>query len=135
MQINLKVINGMKTWKGKGKTTTLLFFLKELGILQYERRRQVNTTVMERFNSILFHKSAPANKQHINQSINTLSFKSIVYFHIISFNSYCYSVPASYSRNLNYCALNSYLKRRTVKIFDLCIDWRSPSIMRNVCSY
>ena len=29
-----------------------------------------NIIVLEQFNNILFHKSAPANKQHANQSIN-----------------------------------------------------------------
>ena len=30
----------------------------------------METLVMEYFNSILFHKFGPANKQHANQSIN-----------------------------------------------------------------
>ena len=56
--------NAMKMWKGNGNTTTLLFYLKELDIL-YEWREQVTTVVMEHFNSILFCKSGPADKQHI----------------------------------------------------------------------
>ena len=47
----------MKMWKGNGKTITLLFSLKGLDILHQERRAQVKTIVMERFNDILFHKS------------------------------------------------------------------------------
>jgi hypothetical protein len=35
-----------------------------------ERRGQVNTMLMEHFNNILFYKSGPANKQHINIIIN-----------------------------------------------------------------
>jgi hypothetical protein len=50
-------------WKGNGNTTTLLFYLKELEIVPQERRGQLNTTMMKRFNSILFHKSRPAIKQ------------------------------------------------------------------------
>jgi len=65
-----KLANGMKTWKGIGNTTTLLFSLKGLEILHHKRRGQVKTIVMEHFNGILFHKSEPANKQHTNQSIN-----------------------------------------------------------------
>ena len=40
-------------WWTLGNTTTLLIF-------HQERRGQVNTIVMEHFNSILFHKSGPA---------------------------------------------------------------------------
>ena len=65
----------MKVWKENGNTTTLLHSLKELLILQKERRGQVNTIVMEHFTSIVFHKSGPPNKQHTYQSIliNVLS--------------------------------------------------------------
>ena len=38
-------------------------------MLHQERSGQVNTTVMEHFNSILFLKSGPSNKQHTCQSI------------------------------------------------------------------
>ena len=48
------------------------FPLKRLEILHQERRGQVNTIVMEHFNSILFHKSEPANKQQTYQIINQL---------------------------------------------------------------
>ena len=67
--MNHMLANGMKMWKGNGNTTTLLFSLKRLEILHKERRGQVKTIVMEHFNSILFYKSGPANKQHTNQSI------------------------------------------------------------------
>ena len=67
--MNHELANGMKMWKGNRNNTTLLFSLKGLEILNQERRGQVNTIVMEHFNSILFHKSAPANKQHTSQSI------------------------------------------------------------------
>ena len=70
--MNHKLANGMKMWKGNGDTTTLLFSLKGLEILHKERRGQVKTMVMQHFNGILFHKSRPANKQHINQSINSI---------------------------------------------------------------
>ena len=65
-----QLANGMKMLKGIGNITTLLFSLKRLEILHQERRVQVKTIVMEHFNGILFHKSGPANKQHINQLIN-----------------------------------------------------------------
>ena len=42
-------------------TARLQFSLKGLDILQ----RQENAILMEHFKSILFHKSEPANKQHI----------------------------------------------------------------------
>ena len=45
-------------------------FLKELEILNQERREQVRIIVIENVNSILVHKSRPANKQHIKQPIN-----------------------------------------------------------------
>jgi hypothetical protein len=64
--MNHKLANGMKTWKGNGNTTTLLFSLKGLDILHQERRGQAKTMVMEHFNGILFHKSEPAKKQHTN---------------------------------------------------------------------
>ena len=49
-----------------GNTTTLLLSLKRLEILHQERRGQVETMVLKRFNGILFHKSGPAKKQHLN---------------------------------------------------------------------
>ena len=49
----------------------IIIFLKRLETLHQERSGQVNTFVMGHFNSILFHKSGPANKQHTYQSINT----------------------------------------------------------------
>ena len=49
---------------------TLLFSLKGLEILHQERRGQVNTIVIWQLNSILFHKSGSASKQHSYQSIN-----------------------------------------------------------------
>ena len=68
-QMNHKLVNNVKMWKGNVNTTTLLFFLKGHGILPQERRGQVNTIVMEHFNSILSHKSRPANKQYTNHSL------------------------------------------------------------------
>jgi hypothetical protein len=65
-----KLANDMKMWKENGNTTTFLFFLKGLEIVQQERRGQAKIIVMEHFNCILFHKYGPANKQRINQSIN-----------------------------------------------------------------
>ena len=62
--------NGMNIWKGNGKTSTLLFSLKELKILHHEKKGHVNTIVMQHFNKITFHESGPANKQHTYQSIN-----------------------------------------------------------------
>jgi hypothetical protein len=67
MRMNHKLANRMKIWKGNGNTTTLLFSLKRLEIVHQGRRGQVKTIVMEHFNSILFHKFGPANKQHTNQ--------------------------------------------------------------------
>ena len=54
----------MEMRKGNGTTNTLLFSLKGLHILYQERRKQVNTLVMEHFYNILLHKSGPVNKQH-----------------------------------------------------------------------
>jgi len=68
--MNHKLPNGIKMRKENGKTTILLFSLKGLEILHQKRRGQVNTIVTEHFNSIFFHKSGPANKQHTYQSIN-----------------------------------------------------------------
>ena len=65
---NNKLVNGMKMWKGNENTTTL-FSMKEREILHQERRGQVTTIVMEHLNSILFHKSEPANRQHTSQSM------------------------------------------------------------------
>ena len=65
--MNHKLTSAMKMWKENGETNILLFSLKGLKILHQERRGQVNIIVMEHFNSILFHKSRPANKQHTNQ--------------------------------------------------------------------
>ena len=48
---------------------TLFFPVKGLGILHRDRKGKVNTIVMEYFNSILFNKSGPVNRQHTNQSI------------------------------------------------------------------
>ena len=48
-----------------------------LEMLHQERRGQVNTIVMEQLNSILFHMSRPANKQHIYQSI--IDYKIYMY--------------------------------------------------------
>ena len=42
--------------------------MKGFGILHQERRGQVNAVMMERFNSMLFGMSRPANKQNTNQS-------------------------------------------------------------------
>ena len=53
-----------------GKTTTLLFSLKELEILHQERREQVNFILIEHFKSTLFHKPRLACKQHTYQSVN-----------------------------------------------------------------
>ena len=67
--MNPKLANCMKIWKENGNTTTLLFSLKGFETLHEERRGQVNTTVMEHFNIILFYKFGPANKQHPYHSI------------------------------------------------------------------
>ena len=53
----------MKIWKGNGNTTTLLFSLKRLEIVQQEIVRHNNGTLQRH----LFHKSGPANMQHTNQ--------------------------------------------------------------------
>ena len=39
--VNLKLANGIKMWKGKGNTTSLLFSLKRLEIVHQERRGQI----------------------------------------------------------------------------------------------
>ena len=71
----MKVDELTKSWptackyeKENGNTITILFSLKGLKMLHQERRGKAKTIVMEHFNGILFHKSGPANKQHINQS-------------------------------------------------------------------
>ena len=53
----------------------LLFSLKGLEILQQERRRQMSTIEMEHFNSNLFHKSGPGNKQNSYQSFTLISVR------------------------------------------------------------
>ena len=69
--MNQKLANGMKMSKGNWNTTTLLVYLEGTVILHQERRGQVKTIVIEHFNSILFLKSGPANKQRKKmQSIN-----------------------------------------------------------------
>ena len=83
---NDKLANDKKMWKGDGNTTTLLFSLKGLEILHQERSRQMNITVKEQFNSILFQKSGPVKKQHINQ----------------------FYIPPTWSQDLKYVALNTY---------------------------
>ena len=83
-----KVAYDMKMWKGKGNTITLLFCLRGLEILHQERRGQVNTIVMERFNNILFHKSEPANKQHslsINQSFRLWRDREKISLQVVQF--------------------------------------------------
>jgi hypothetical protein len=57
-------------WKDNENATPLLFSLKGFESLHQLRRGQVKTMVMEHFNSTLFHKSGPANKQNTYQSIN-----------------------------------------------------------------
>ena len=44
--------------------------MERLEFVHQERRGQVKAIIMEHFNSILFHKSGPANKQHTNQPTN-----------------------------------------------------------------
>ena len=53
----------IKKWMEEEKSRFNTIAEKGLEILHQERRGQVNSTVMEHFNSILFHKSGPANKQ------------------------------------------------------------------------
>ena len=60
--------------EGNKDNITLLFFLKGLESLHQERRGHVKTIVMEHFNSILFHKSGSANKQHTYQLIIKSSY-------------------------------------------------------------
>ena len=67
---NHNLANDMRMWKRKGNTTTLSLSRKGLEILHPEKREQLNTEVMEHFNSIIFDKSEPANKQHTYQTIN-----------------------------------------------------------------
>ena len=64
--MNHKLGNGMKTWKANVNTSTLLFSLKGLDILQQENGGQMNTMVVEHLKSILIHKSEPDNKQQMN---------------------------------------------------------------------
>ena len=42
----------------------IIIFPERTWNLHKERRGKMNTVLMEHFNSILFHKSEPANKQH-----------------------------------------------------------------------
>ena len=65
--MNHQLAKGMKMRKGNGNNIESLFSLIGLEILHQERRGQVNTKVMEHFNSIPFHKSGPANKQYTYQ--------------------------------------------------------------------
>jgi len=54
--MNHNLAKDMKMWKGNWNTSTLLFSLKGIEIIQ------VKTIVMEHLNGILFHKSGPAKK-------------------------------------------------------------------------
>jgi hypothetical protein len=70
--MNHKLANGQNILKGYENTSTLLFSLKEL-----ESRGHVNTIVPnEHFNNFTFYKFEPANKQYINQSIQSLPYWS-----------------------------------------------------------
>jgi hypothetical protein len=55
-------------WKGNRNTTTLIFSLIGLEILHQERRGQGKIIMIEHINSILFHKSGPAKRQHFYYS-------------------------------------------------------------------
>ena len=87
-RVNGKFSDCLNVWKGNGNTTTLLFSLEGFEILYQERRREMNTTIMEHFNSILFHKSRPANKQRTYQSIN---LKPACCFWLSLFTAVCYN--------------------------------------------
>jgi hypothetical protein len=63
----------MRTWKGSGNTTTLLFAPKGLDILHQEMR----TSVHHSDETILLHKSGRANEQHTYQSSNQSVNKSV----------------------------------------------------------
>ena len=54
-----------------------LIFLKGLAILHKERREQVNSIAIEPFNSILFHKPEPTDKQNPYHSIRFENIKGI----------------------------------------------------------
>ena len=60
------LVNCIKMRK-RNRNTKLLFYQKGLEILG-EGRREMNTILMKYFNSILFHKSGPADKRHASQS-------------------------------------------------------------------
>ena len=62
LQLNRKLANGMKMWKGNGNSTTLLFSMKGLEILHQERRGQVKNGTLQRH-------PLPANQQHTNPSL------------------------------------------------------------------
>jgi hypothetical protein len=85
-----------RCWKENVNTTTL-FYLKVLEILYQERRGQVNTLVMEQFNSILFHNSGSVNKQHTYQSN-----KRIVHMHMCTW-IYVYNLPTEHYNNKTIC--------------------------------
>ena len=57
--------------------------MKGLEILHQERRGQVRTMVIEHFNGILFRKSRPTNKQHIDHSVQFYCIYHPVLFIII----------------------------------------------------
>ena len=65
--MNHKLTNGMAMWKGNGNTVALQFFLKAK---VYKKKEEAKWwPVTEHFNSIVFHKSIPVNKQHTYQSV------------------------------------------------------------------
>jgi hypothetical protein len=68
--MNHKLVNSIQMWNVNGNTTTLLHSLKGFEILHQERREQVNTILMEHFNSIVFHMARHVNNQHTYKSIN-----------------------------------------------------------------
>ena len=105
--MNHQLAYSMKMLKGNRNTTTLLFYLKGLGILHQVRIGQVKIMVMEHLNGILFHKSGPANKQHAYQWILTMCTKFHIHLLVIvktalKFNSnnmvvLCYQVVTQLS--------------------------------------
>jgi hypothetical protein len=69
--MNHKFANGMRSGKQTGKLPHYYFTRKDLNFYIKKEEDTRKTSVMEHFNTVIFHKSGPANSSiPIYQSIN-----------------------------------------------------------------
>ena len=67
--MNPKLTKGMKMWNEKGNSTTLLFYLKGLGILHQERKSEFYNDITIQHVRTFWH----AEQQSINKELGTIS--------------------------------------------------------------